>query len=102
MSRGFARVGDQTTGTCSHPSHSPPITVGGKIITGSEDYLINDKRAARIGDTVRTNCGHTGKIVTGDENSIVNDRRQARLGDKVAGDYSAEIITASNDTKDGS
>lgn len=96
MSRGVARLGDQTFGICSHPSHVP-IKVGGKIISASTDCTANNRGIARLGDTVLTECGHTAKIITASTKYTVNNRGVARLGDQVAGVYVAKIITASSD-----
>jgi len=96
---GIARLGDKTFGTCKHPSHDSPITIGGTIITASGNSMTNSKGIARLGDLVRTDCGHTDRIITASPDSNVNSRPIARLGDKVGGDgvYDATIITASPD-----
>jgi uncharacterized Zn-binding protein involved in type VI secretion len=96
MSRLVARVGDRTIGTCF--AHDPPITVGGTIVSGSSDSTVNSKLDARIGDTVRTDCGHTAKIVSGSPNVLTNEIPTARIGDKVTGIYVAEIISGSPNT----
>lgn len=94
MTRPVARLSDRTTGTCSHPSHLVPISVGGSITTASTDVLTNSPLGtARIGDTVTSDCGHTGKIITGSPQVEANRRKVARIGDKFEGDYSGEIIT---------
>jgi uncharacterized Zn-binding protein involved in type VI secretion len=100
MPRGVARVGDRTIGTCAHPSHLVPITVGGTIVTGSPDVITNDRLTARVGDLVLTDCGHYGEIITGSPNDYANDKLIARIEDKVANraPYTATIITASTDT----
>lgn len=101
MSRGVARLNDRTLGTCSHPDH-PPITVGGKIITASGNVFVNNRKTARLGDTVLTDCGHTSIIITA--SGTVNSTTErgisvARLGDAIGnGPYAARIITASTDT----
>lgn len=99
MSRGVARVGDRTHGTCYHPSHIPKV-VGGTIITGSPDVITNDRLTARVNDLVLTDCGHIGYIITGSPNDIANNRLVARIQDKVSNGapYKAEIITCSPDT----
>jgi uncharacterized Zn-binding protein involved in type VI secretion len=99
MSRGVARLGDKTFGTCSHPSHRP-LSIGGKIITASGNTNCNNKPVARLGDTVLTDCGHTSIIITASPNGESNTNGgTARLGDLIgAGPYSARIITASGDT----
>ena len=100
MARGVARLNDRTTGTCSHPSHLVPITVGGKIITASGDTKANDRGVARLNDTVLTDCGHRSKIITGSGTNKTNGRPTARLNDRVGqGPYSARIISASSDTR---
>jgi len=96
MSRPVARVGDRTIGTCF--AHDPPITIGGTIVTGSADTTVNSRLDARVGDTVRTDCGHTGTIVSGSPSVTTNSKLTARIGDKVTGIYVAEIITGSPNT----
>jgi uncharacterized Zn-binding protein involved in type VI secretion len=100
MTRGVARLGDRTTGTCSDPVHTIPITTGGTIITASSNVSANNRKVARLGDTVQTDCGHTSLIITASPNVDSNSKLGvARLGDKVgAGPYDATIITASGDT----
>lgn len=99
MARGVARLNDRTTGTCSHPSHEVPITIGGRIITASGDTKANGRGVARLDDIVLTDCGHRSKIITGSGDTKTNGRLTARLNDRVgAGPYSARIITASSDT----
>lgn len=99
MARGVARLRDRTTGTCSHPSHPVPITIGGKIITASGDTSANGRGVARLRDIVLTDCGHRSKIITASGTNKTNGRPTARLNDRVGdGPYSARIITASGDT----
>lgn len=96
MSRGVARLGDKTFGTCS--AHTTPITVGGIIITASPTVTANNRAAARLGDLVQADCGHISRIITSSSSVDSNQRGIARLGDKVgAGPYDATIITASTD-----
>jgi len=96
MSRGKARLGDQTIGVCYDSSHNSPITVGGKIITASENDFANGRGIARLGDSVLTECNHQSYIITASENDFTNGRGIARLGDRVGrGPYQAVIITAS-------
>ena len=93
MGRGIARVGDRTTGTCSvHGS------VGGTIISGSTNTVVNSRLEARIGDTVLADCGDTGIISSGSSSIVTNGRVTARIGDSVSGTYSATIISGSADT----
>lgn len=94
--RGVARVSDRTLGTCSHPSHEVPITVGGTIITGSSNLQADNLPVARIDDQVRTDCGHTDFIKTA-SGRIENIKLVARLADTVGRDgiYEATIISAS-------
>ena len=93
---GVARVGDRTTGVCS--CHKSPINVGGTIITGSPDRILDGRPVARLGDTIEADCGHTCTIVTASSSVITNGKGTARLGDKGgAGCYECTIITASTD-----
>jgi uncharacterized Zn-binding protein involved in type VI secretion len=89
----IARVGDRTQGVCAHPSHSPPISVGGTIVSGSGHCNTEGPRNARIGDSVKTDCGHSSSIVSGSGKVFDEGSPLARIGDKVAGGapYSATI-----------
>jgi uncharacterized Zn-binding protein involved in type VI secretion len=94
--RGRARLGDKLNGTCRHPSHESPIQVGGTIVTASPNVLTNKRGQARVGDAVRTDCGHTDTIVTGSPTVKTNGRLTARQGDMTSGaTYEAKIVTAS-------
>ena len=100
MSRGVARVGDRTSGRCYHSSHAPndSVPAEGTITTGSPTIVVNDRKAARLGDTVTTECGHTGVIITASTDVIGDEPPIARINDKVgAGDYIAIIMEASPD-----
>lgn len=92
--RGTARLGDRTVGTCSvHPG-----TIGGTIITASEDVGANTRGVARLGDTVLADCGHTALIITAAGLTKANSRGFARLSDLVQGpQYKGTIITCSQD-----
>lgn len=96
VSRLVARIGDRTIGTCF--AHDPPITVGGTIVSGSPNKTTNTKPTARIGDKVRTDCGHIAEIVSGSPSLTADSKLVARIGDKVSGIYIGEIITGSPDT----
>tara|TARA_R110000851_G_scaffold212182_2_gene364887 strand:+ start:1415 stop:1720 length:306 start_codon:yes stop_codon:yes gene_type:complete len=94
--RGRARQGDRLIGTCRHPSHNSPITVGGSIVTASADVLTNSRGQARVGDQVLTDCGHSDQIVTGNATVKTNEQFTARMGDMTSGDtYEATIVTGS-------
>lgn len=100
MARGIARLGDRTTGTCSHPSHLTPISTGGTITKASSTVIVNGKGAARLKDEVTTDCGHKDRIssasgtVNGDSEPI------ARISDTIGldGIYDAVIVGSSPDT----
>jgi uncharacterized Zn-binding protein involved in type VI secretion len=93
MSRGVARLNDQTRGVCA--VHGPQ---GGKITTASTDVITNNRGTARLNDEVTADCGHKGKISTASTTYETNGRGTARLDDQVNGTYTANIITASTDT----
>lgn len=95
----IARKGDKTHGVCSHPSHNSPISVGGTIITSASKTICEGMLVARVGDKVRTDCGHEGIIITGSAKYYVEGMRCACKGDKVDGVYKATIITSSKKTK---
>lgn len=92
--RGTARLGDRTTGTCSvHPG-----TIGGTIITSSDDVKGNSRGVARLGDTVLADCGHTALIITAAGFTKANSRGFARLSDLVQGpEYKGSITSCSGD-----
>ena len=96
--RRMARVGDSWSGVCFNPEHAPniPFPVGGSIITGDGMSIADGRPIARIGDTVKSTCGHTGTIVTGSGCSVFqNDRPGARVGDSTSGDLVGQITTGS-------
>lgn len=96
MTQGVARLGDLTTGVCSHPSHAVPLPTSGKIITASDTVFADNLPVARLGDTVLADCGHSSIIITSATTVDSNTRGNARLNDQVGnGPYSATIITAS-------
>ena len=98
--RGAARLNDKTFGVCSHPSHTIPINIGGKIVSASGNIECNGRPLARLGDKVLSDCGHTSKIISASTSEDPNNKRgTARLNDKVGnGPYKAKIISASSDT----
>jgi uncharacterized Zn-binding protein involved in type VI secretion len=96
-----ARFGDRCLGVCSHPSHSSPITVGATIVTGSFKKFVNGLPAARVGDSVISDCGHDGVIVTGSFTVITDGMPTARFTDSVAGFFNGTIIDGSFDSLTG-
>lgn len=99
MSKGVARLGDTTSGTCYHPSHLVPISVSGTITSASSTYIVNGRGAARLDDQVTTSCGHTDYINSASGTCIADPKPVARLGDTVGknGIYIATITSASGD-----
>lgn len=91
-----ARIDDPWSGICK--CHSPPISVSGKIITGSPDHFSGGPAVARIGDTVKATCGHTGKIVTGSSTNFTNGKGKAYVGSETDGVCLIGKITAGNPT----
>jgi len=91
-----ARFGDKLKGICT--CHRTPIPVTATIITASADTFVNGLGVARLGDTVKATCGHTGKIVTCSSTHFANGLGVARLGDSTTGCFKGAIITASPDT----
>jgi uncharacterized Zn-binding protein involved in type VI secretion len=97
MSRGVARLDDQTMGSCSVHGGN----IGGKIISASADVITNNRGVARLGDKVKADCGHEAVIITASPTKFANNRGVARLDDEVGDSpYTAHIITASPDTFD--
>ena len=96
--RGIARLNDKTLGDCA--VHGPNIQ--GRIITASGSEQVNGRPMARLGDTVRADCGHESKIVTASSSENPDSKiGTARLNDKVGrpGEpYKARIITASTNS----
>lgn len=92
----IARFGDKLKGICK--CHGSPQSVFATIITGSPDTQANGYPVARLGDTVKTTCGHYGKIITASDSYFVNGLGVARLGDSTVGCFEGKIITASPDT----
>lgn len=93
MSERTARIDDPTDGVCYHPVHDGPFPVGGKIVGGASKTVIESRPPSRLGDKVRSNCGHYGKIITATGNIYVEGIRTAVVGDKVGdGHYIATII----------
>jgi uncharacterized Zn-binding protein involved in type VI secretion len=88
----FARKDDRTTGTCYHPSHLEPISIGGKITGSAAKTVIENKLAARVGDEVTSDCGHKGKIILASGNILAEGKRLARAGDPFSGDYVGTIV----------
>lgn len=90
-----ARRGDSTIGVCSDQSH-PGQTFHGTIVGGSSLVTIEGKGAARVGDLVLSDCGHTGIIVTGTTKTTVEGLGMAREGDTFTGVYSGTIVESSH------
>lgn len=88
-----ARLTDLFVGICV--CHTPPIPMGGFIITASDNVITNELGTARLNDLVLGYCGHTGFIVTASENVNVNERGVARLNDLVVGCLIGQIVTGS-------
>lgn len=89
----IARVGDRAKGTCT--AHITPISTGATIIQGSSTVTAEGKGVARVGDQVKTDCGHISKIVAGSPDIVADGKPVARLGDPVAdGPFTGTIISA--------
>ena len=77
-----ARVTDQHT--CPQTSPLQPPSVGGSIAgPGEPTVLIEDKPAARVGDTCICN-GQVDSIVEGEATVLIGGLPAARVGDKTA------------------
>lgn len=90
---GVARIGDRTFGYCS--SHDGNFL--GTVIGGSSDVKANSQGIARLGDTVLSDCGHTGTINSANASVNVNGIKAARNGDSFTGTYSGTITEGSTD-----
>lgn len=93
-----ARLGDKTFGTCYHPSHKVPPAVSGTIVSCSSLTTCEGMGVARLGDKVKTTCGHYGSIVTCSGNSSETGEGIAHVGDKVSGVYKATITSGASKT----
>ena len=94
--RALARLGDKTHGICT--AHRNSIEVDGVIVSAAADASVNGRGIARVGDKVRSECGHEGTIISGSPDATVNGRGHARIGDKFQGTYTGIIISAATDT----
>jgi uncharacterized Zn-binding protein involved in type VI secretion len=88
-----ARVTDPWSGICT--CHSPPIPMTGQIITGSPDEFSGGLAVARVGDTVKGVCGHTGIINSGSSTNFTNGQKKAYVGSTTTGCL-VGTITAGN------
>jgi uncharacterized Zn-binding protein involved in type VI secretion len=91
-----ARRGDDCFGVCSDPSHSSPISIDGKILTGSSTLVIEQRPVARIKDYVMSSCGHIGVIIKGSSTTVIDQMPVARVGDTFDGVYSGYISGSSS------
>lgn len=88
----LARVGDRAEGTCT--AHITPISTGATIIQGSSTATADGKGIARVGDQVKTDCGHISKIIAGSPNITADGKPVARLGDAVGdGPFTGTIVS---------
>lgn len=92
----IAKLGDIAIGVCY--AHEHPIRVTGIICSGSPNVNCNNMNAARIGDVVIFNCGHSGTIVTGSGTVSANNLPLARIGDIVKGPMVATIVSGSGNS----
>ena len=95
MSKRAVRLNDLTTGFCE--IHGPQR---GKVVTASGTVYANGRKLARLGDTVRANCGHTGTI-NASASHVASTTQvgqlNAVLNDTFSGIYKGRIVTASED-----
>ena len=95
----LARQDDATWGICHHSSHETPITVGGHILTAAEKTKCEGKLVARVGDTVISDCNHTGEIYEGSKTEVYCEGKLvARKKDRFKGDYIGEITGSADKT----
>lgn len=81
MANPAARLGDMHT--CPAYDGKKPH-VGGPIIEGSPDVLIEGKPAARVGDKAQCRAGGPDTIVQGVPMVLVNGKPAAILGSRTA------------------
>lgn len=94
---GIARINDIAQGIC-YCHRRRPIATSGIIISGSGVCIVDGMGAARIGDIVLANCGHTGTIITGSGVAFADYIGLARISDSVSGCFVATIVTGSGTT----
>ena len=94
---GNARIGDIWVGICCCHSDPTCIPMAGVIVTSSLNVTINNRGAARLGDTVIGYCGHPGTIVTASASVNSNNRGSSRIGDSVVGCTIGTIAIGSQD-----
>ena len=87
-----ARKNDQHN--CSAKSPGPKLHVGGKIISGSKNIIINNRPAARVGDMTACAEGSIGKIASGSKTVTFNHKSAARQNDQTS--HGGKISTGSN------
>jgi uncharacterized Zn-binding protein involved in type VI secretion len=80
------RQGDPIQCTCCCKFMCP--CPNGKVLFGAKKTFINNRLAARQGDTTTNCCGGCckcpNKITTGSKKTIIENRPAARKGDKVS------------------
>ena len=91
---GIARVGDIAVGTCCCHEDEPQCRpFVGIVSTGAGTIIIEGQQAARIGDIVIGDCGHTGIISTGMGNVMMEGIGAATIGSIVVGCLDGIIVT---------
>ncbi len=99
MGEKIARIDDPTDGVCYHPIHDVPLPIGGKIVGGASNTIVEGKPPSRLGDAVLSNCGHYGYIISATGNIFVEGIRTAVVGDTIGnGHYIATIIDGASIT----
>ena len=91
-----SRLGDTTTGICDEDGE-----IEGEIVSASPDTYANSIAVARVGDTVRASCGHTGIINSGSNVVYANGQAIARVGDTFEGVYTGTITGGSPNVFNG-
>jgi uncharacterized Zn-binding protein involved in type VI secretion len=98
FSRGLVRVGDLCEGECNQHPPRAWVSTKGKVIEGSSDIIADGLAHARIGDRVKSDCGHYGTINSGSANVFSNGRAMARVNDTFDGNFRGVIVGSSGDT----
>ena len=73
-----ARVGDMHV--CPKVEPGPVPHVGGPLVLGSQNVIIDGMPAARVGDAAVC-IGPPDKVATGSSSVLINDKPAARMGD---------------------
>jgi len=96
--RAIVRDLDIGTGVCSHPDHKTPIRTNGVLHATPSNVYVEGKLVGRVGDTVISDCGHTGKMVSSSSEVSAQGKAVCRVGDSFEGYFAGTMITGARIT----